>query len=99
MSFAASTTLIVGRRKPYTAIGIRRVPCARCGEPSSQQWQVCANGNRWLGICWPCDVALNRLALEFMRVPNAEALMAAYAEGEAKAAQVEPESSRSEGGV
>lgn len=76
---------MIGRRKPYTALGIARVPCARCGKPSSQQWQVCANGNRWLGICWPCDVALNRLALEFMRVPNAETLMAAYAEGEAKA--------------
>lgn len=76
-----SETHSFGRRKPYTAIGIRRVPCARCGEPSSQQWQVCANGNRWLGICWPCDVALNRLALEFMRVPNAETLIAAYAEG------------------
>lgn len=67
-----------GRRKPYTEIGIRRVPCSRCGSPSTQQWQVCANGNRWLGVCLPCDVELNRLALEFMRVPNAAELLAAY---------------------
>lgn len=68
-----------GRLQPYTELGIRRVPCRRCGAPSSQQWQVCANGNRWLGICWPCDVELNRLALEFMRVPGADALLEAYA--------------------
>lgn len=71
-----------GRRQPYTQIGIRRVPCRRCGAPSFHQWQVCANGNRWLGVCEPCDLELNRLALEFMRVPNAEALLAAYADAE-----------------
>lgn len=70
---------VVGRRQPYTARGIGRVPCRRCGAPSFHQWQVCANGNRWLGVCVACDVALNRVALEFMRVPNAEALLATYA--------------------
>lgn len=68
-----------GRRKPYTERGIRRVPCSRCGRPSEHQWSACANGNRYVGICGPCDVALNRLALEFMGIPDAELLLAAYA--------------------
>lgn len=73
----------IGRKQPYTAIGIRRVPCSRCGSPSEHQWQVCAIDNRWLGVCVSCDVELNRVALEFMRVPNAGDLVAAYAEARA----------------
>lgn len=72
------TAPFVGRRKPYTALGIGRVACSRCSAPSRYQWQVCANDNRWLGVCEPCDVELNRLALTFMRVPNADDLLAAY---------------------
>lgn len=67
-----------GRRKPYTAIGIRRVPCTRCGAPSVHQWSVCANGNRYLGCCERCDVLLNRLVLRFFRIPNAAALLLRY---------------------
>ncbi len=67
-----------GRRKPYTARGISRVPCARCGKPSKHQWNVCANDGRYLGVCEECDVALNRLALDFFRIPNADELMDAY---------------------
>lgn len=69
-----------GRRKPYTERGIGRIPCSRCGAPSQTQWQVCANGNRYLGCCLACDIDLNRIALEFMRVPDADELLAAYAE-------------------
>lgn len=68
----------VGRKEPYTEIGVRRIPCSRCGAPAQFQWQVCANDNRWLGVCAPCDIELNRLALDFMRVPNADLLMIAY---------------------
>jgi len=57
----------VGRKTPYTQIGIRRLPCARCGATSTSQWQVCANGNRYLGICRACDVALNEVVLTFFR--------------------------------
>ncbi len=69
---------MIGRRKPYTALGIKRIPCQRCKEPSVHQWQVCANGNRYLGVCLDCDIALNKVALEFMRVPDADALLAVY---------------------
>ena len=54
-----------GRKKPYTEIGIKRVPCFRCGKPSSTQWQICANGSRWLGVCKDCDVELNLLVLKY----------------------------------
>ncbi len=71
--------MYTGRRKAYTEIGISRVPCSRCGKPSVHQWQVCANGNRYLGVCTDCDMDLNRVALEFMRVPNIEELLKRYA--------------------
>ena len=58
------------RYKPYTEKGISRVPCERCGKPSSQQWQICAIGNKWAGVCTDCDIELNRLVLEFMWKPG-----------------------------
>lgn len=69
----------IGRKKPYTERGIRRAKCARCGAAALFQWQVCANGNRWQGLCKRCDVALNRLALQFMRHPHADTLLGIYA--------------------
>lgn len=66
------------RWKPYTYRGIARVPCRRCGAASSQQWQVCADFGGYRAICWPCDVEMNRLVLEFMRFPNAGAMIEAY---------------------
>ncbi|MGR3292544.1 MAG: hypothetical protein ACUZ9M_00850 [Candidatus Scalindua sp.] len=60
------------RRKPYTKTGIRRVPCMRCGEPSGQQWQICALNNQWAGVCTECDIKLNRMVLQFMKIPSKE---------------------------
>lgn len=54
------------------------MPCTRCGKPSQFQWNACANGNWWLPVCEDCDIALNRLALEFMNVPHVEILMEEY---------------------
>lgn len=70
-----------GRRKPYTATGIRRVPCARCGEPSSVSWQSCANGRWYVAICTACDLAINAMVLAFFNIPNRCELMAAYRRG------------------
>ena len=61
---------MIGRRKPYTQIGISRVPCKRCGKPSNQQWQICANDNLWLGCCEKCDIELNRVVLKFFKFKN-----------------------------
>ena len=55
-----------GRKKPYTEIGISRIPCLRCGKPSSHQWQICCLDNNYYGICTVCDIALNDLVLVFM---------------------------------
>lgn len=67
-----------GRQKPYTQIGISRIPCTRCGKPSYHQWQVCANGRRFVGICLDCDIELNRVVLKFMKIPNRNFLMKVY---------------------
>lgn len=68
------------RKKPYTQIGITRVPCVRCGKPSAHQWQICADGNQWRGICLRCDVALNRLVMRFIWGRTREADIKSYAQ-------------------
>jgi len=67
-----------GRKQPYTEIGTRRLPCVRCGEKAEHQWNVCSDLNLWRPICLKCDVALNRLVLEWMGDPDVESKMAAY---------------------
>ena len=66
------------RRTPYTKRGIRRVPCYRCGKPSRFQWQVCADGNQFRGLCEDCDVALNEMVLVWMNDPDVDEKMEAY---------------------
>ncbi len=58
------------RRKRYTRLGLLRVPCERCGAPSAYQWQICATGNKWAGVCAECDVALNEVVIAFMGLPQ-----------------------------
>lgn len=60
-----------GRREPYTERGIRQCRCTRCGERASFQWSACADGNLWRPLCLECDIALNRLVLEWMGDPQA----------------------------
>lgn len=66
------------RSKPYTDKGLSRVPCLRCGKPSSQQWQICSLGNKWAGICIECDIDLNEYVLKFMRIKKWPAIMSKY---------------------
>jgi len=66
------------RTNPYTEIGIKRVPCFRCGKPSKYQWQICALGNKWAGLCVNCDIDLNGLVVRFMRIPNSFTIMQRY---------------------
>jgi hypothetical protein len=77
-------TKCIGRRQPYTETGIRRVACGvrGCRAKGHAQWQCCANGNRWVPLCKTHDTALNRVALAFIRHPEAEALMDAYVKRE-----------------
>ena len=67
------------RKKPYTTIGISRVPCFRCGKPSTRQWQICSLNNEYHGLCTECDIKLNALVLKFFRVPNANIICKQYA--------------------
>lgn len=67
-----------GRKEPYTERGIRRVPCARCGKPSTEQWTICSLNGLWHGICPACDALLNQLLLRFMQHPDPDATLAAY---------------------
>ena len=68
----------VGRRRPYTTTGISRVPCVRCGRPGVHQWQVCANGRRYSVVCLACDIELNRVVLDYMRLKGRGKLMKQY---------------------
>lgn len=54
------------RRKPYTARGIKRCRCLRCGLPAVHQWSACAVGNRFMPLCLSCDVGLNKVALSYV---------------------------------
>lgn len=67
-----------GRKKPYTKVGISRVPCCRCGAPSVHQWQICSDGNVFRGLCLRCDIALNRLVLKWMRFKDWRKKLARY---------------------
>jgi hypothetical protein len=67
-----------GKATPYSLRGISRVPCARCGAPSQQQWNICADGNRYRGMCNECDVLLNELVLDFVRDSERAVKIARY---------------------
>lgn len=54
------------RRKPYTARGIKRCKCMRCGSPAVHQWSACAVGNKYMPLCLPCDIKINSVALSFV---------------------------------
>lgn len=66
--------------KPYTAIGITRVRCARagCTNRATVQWQCCALKNRWFALCNDCDIGLNEIATKFLLGAGAKKVMAWY---------------------
>jgi hypothetical protein len=66
------------RIEPYSAVGIQRMACIRCGAKALHQWQVCADDRLFRPLCIDCDVALNALVLRWMGDPNADAKMRRY---------------------
>jgi hypothetical protein len=68
----------VGRRKPYTAVGIRRLKCQRCKAPALATWDCCANNNLYVPLCLGCDIELNRLVMDFFKIPGRRALLRKY---------------------
>jgi hypothetical protein len=73
--------MAIGRKKPYTQIGIRRLNCsvAGCTNRAEHQWNCCANENRWMPICLEHDVDLNTRTLQWLGHPEADRLAAEYA--------------------
>lgn len=71
-----------GRKKPYTAIGIARIKCAvrGCNNKSKYQWNSCANGGQYMGICQMHDIALNDLVLRFFGFDRVNQRMERYVE-------------------
>ena len=67
-----------GRKSPYTSDGIKKLPCFRCGSPSTQQWKICSDGGFYRPICTGCDTLLNKLVLWFMRDPDWAAKLDKY---------------------
>ena len=67
-----------GRKKPYTAKGIVRLPCIRCGGKAFHTWNICADGNIFRPLCIPCDIELNRLVLSWAKDPDRVKKIAAY---------------------
>lgn len=68
------------RRQPYTERGIRRVPCTKCGKPSAFQWQICADGNVYRGLCAEHDVELNAMVMRWAFGETREDAIRRYAE-------------------
>ncbi len=68
----------VGRKKPYTEIGIRRLKCRRCGKKCVAQWSACANNMQYIPMCLDCDIEINRMVLEYFNIPNRKLLMKEY---------------------
>jgi hypothetical protein len=54
-----------GRKEPYTVIGIKRLPCFRCGKKAIHQWQICSDDRLFRPLCLPCDIELNELVLRW----------------------------------
>jgi hypothetical protein len=61
------------RTEPYTARGIRRLKCSKCGRPAFSQWYICALGS-YKPICVTCDLDLNLSALIWTGYPSNEVL-------------------------
>ena len=67
------------RKTPYTEDEIIKQPCYRCGQPATQQWQICADNNVFRPICVECDIELNELVLDFVKDKDAAKKIKKYA--------------------
>jgi endogenous inhibitor of DNA gyrase (YacG/DUF329 family) len=67
-----------GRKIPYTKIGVRRLPCTRCGNKSESQWSICADNNLFRPLCTKCDIDLNRLVLKWVNDKDINKKMEIY---------------------
>jgi hypothetical protein len=66
------------RKQPYMLSAIRHLKCVRCGAKAFSQWSVCADQNNYRPLCKACDIALNKMVLNWMGHPRAKELASAY---------------------
>jgi hypothetical protein len=70
------------RFEPYTATGIKRVPCARCGQSGHASWNICADKVRgrdqFRALCVECDIRMNEVAMRFVFGDSRNADLIAY---------------------
>lgn len=52
--------------------------CFRCKKKATQQWDICADGNKGRWICIDCDIKLNQLVLKFMGFKNWKKMIRKY---------------------
>ena len=66
-----ASDVLHGRNKPYTTMGIKRLPCSKagCSNKALTQWQICSDRNLYRPLCAECDIKLNNLVREFMGFP------------------------------
>ena len=72
-----------GRKKPYTEIGIAKLPCTRynmCGNKASHQWQICADRRLFRPVCTKCDIELNEMVMRWAFGHTREDDLKAYKE-------------------
>jgi hypothetical protein len=69
---------LIGRRRPYTDAGVRRLKCVRCPRRAHATWQICSDGNLHRPLCVECDIELNRMVLAWVKHPLAKQLGDAY---------------------
>jgi hypothetical protein len=57
---------------------MKRHKCVRCGGKGKESFNICADGNQKRYVCAACDIALNALVLDFMKIPDAAVKMVHY---------------------
>jgi hypothetical protein len=70
----------IGRKTPYTQIGISRIKCSKigCNKAGRFQWQCCALDNRWFALCTEHDIGLNAVACQYILGDESKPFVAAY---------------------
>jgi DTW domain-containing protein YfiP len=68
------------RTKPYTAQGIKRKKCIRCGKQASYQWNICSLGKSYWPVCITCDILLNELVLDWLKWTDRKEIIKKYKE-------------------
>jgi len=68
------------RRTPYK--DVTRAKCHRCGAAATESFnaRACAGlANCYVALCGECDIASNRMILDFLRFPGRRRLLKEYA--------------------